>query len=448
MGKTKAVTSSRLFREPARDGDDRNEFQRDRDIILYSSALQRLSTTTQVVSGESGYVFHNRLTHTLQVAQVGRRLAEKLIKHQETLAKQHGVDPDVVEAACLAHDLGHPPFGHLAEIELNSLVRNRRSIQGFEGNAQSFRIVTALAFRSERFLGLNLTKRTLRAILKYPWTYSGRPKDKSNKWGAYNSELQHFQAAVGKPGYGPHPRSAEAELMDWADDLTYAIHDAEDFYRAGLIPLHLLVPAAYPGAPNLGERERFLQYVSDNRERIPELTGTSDIELSEILEDILAFFFRLSAPYQGTREDRGKLRSFTSQLVNRYINGIKLIPSTEDGQVVTADINYKKEIALLKQLTWHYVIDAPGLALQQHAQRKIIANLYEVFLNEAQKDPPSILLPPYYRERLRAGGKDTTNQPERVVIDLIAGMTESRAILTYRKLNGIEMPTGLDRMVL
>jgi len=448
VARAQAAKSSRVFREPTRDGDDRSEFQRDRDIILYSSALQRLSTTTQVVSGESGYVFHNRLTHTLQVAQVGRRLAEKLIIRQKALAEQHEVDPDVVEAACLAHDLGHPPFGHLAEVELNSLVSNHRTIQGFEGNAQSFRIVTALAFRSERFRGLNLTKRTLRAILKYPWTYSGRPRGKTNKWGAYNSELLHFQAAVGKPGYGPYPRSAEAELMDWADDLTYAIHDAEDFYRAGLIPLHLLSPGPYAGAPNLGERERFLKYVANNRKRIPELAGTSDTELSEILEDILESFFLLTAPYQGTREDRGKLRTFTSQLVNRYINGISLIPTARDGRVVAAEPNYKKEIALLKQLTWHYVIDAPGLALQQHAQRRIIANLYEIFLSEAQKDPPSRLLPPYYQERLGAARRGTADRPERVVIDLIAGMTESRAILTYRKLNGIEMPTGLDRTVL
>ena len=176
MGRARATASPRLFRENTHEGDDRNDFQRDRDIILYSSALQRLSTTTQVVSGESGYVFHNRLTHTLQVAQVGRRLAEKLLIHQKDLAKQHGVDPDVVEAACLAHDLGHPPFGHLAEVELNTLVSGSRSVQGFEGNAQSFRIVNALAFRSQRFQGLNLTKRTLRAILKYPWTYSGHTR--------------------------------------------------------------------------------------------------------------------------------------------------------------------------------------------------------------------------------------------------------------------------------
>src|SRR5258707_276260 len=112
----------RLITEPPGNGDDRNDFQRDRDSILYSSALQRLSTTTQVVSGEQGRVFHNRLTHSLQVAQVGRRLAEKLKLKQQALAKRYALNEDVVEAACLAHDLGHPPFGHLAETTLNKLA--------------------------------------------------------------------------------------------------------------------------------------------------------------------------------------------------------------------------------------------------------------------------------------------------------------------------------------
>ena len=120
----------------------------------------------------------------------------------------------------------------------------------------------------------------------------------------------------------------------------------------------------------------------------------------------------------------------------------------QDGRVVTADPNFKKEIALLKQLTWHYVIDAPGLALQQHAQRRIVGDLFGVFLNEAQKKTPSRLLPPYYQERLRSTKNPTGDRAERVVIDLIAGMTESRAVLTYRKLNGIEMPIGLDRTVI
>ena len=349
-----------------------------------SSALHRLSTTTQVASGETGHVFHNRLTHTLQVAQVGRRLAEKLILKQPELAKLHRVNPDVVEAACLAHDLGHPPFGHLAEAELNSLVTTEA--QGFEGNAQSFRIVTELAFRDDAYSGLNLTHRTLRAILKYPWTFSGRPKNKQNKWGAYDSELNSFKIAFNENEAEPYRRSAEAELMDWSDDLTYAVHDAEDFYRAGLIPLHLLLPPA-PGSQSSAERERFLQHVVEKREMLEELKDVSDAELDEIFAEMLFTNFMLTGPYEGRHRERARLRLFTSRLVGRYINGLQLTEPSAMGQTVHVDENHRRQIALLKQLTWYYVIDAAGLGVQQHAHRQVISYLFGVFFEETKKSP-------------------------------------------------------------
>ncbi len=439
-------TTRRLFMEESRRGDDRNDFQRDRDIILYSSALQRLSTTTQVVSGESGYVFHNRLTHTLQVAQVGRRLAEKLILKQPELARTHKVDPDVVESACLAHDLGHPPFGHLAEEVLNKLAGEE--IQGFEGNAQSFRIVTELAFRDIKFNGLNLTDRTLRAILKYPWTHNGAHPLKPGKWGAYDTELASFELATGKKGTGPHVRSAEAELMDWADDLTYAIHDAEDFYRAGLIPLHLLLPQRVRegGEPDFtAEGDKFLQYVIDNKTKLEELKKTTDSDIRSIFADLLFAHFKLSGPYEGTRDDRTRLRTFTSQLVGRYINGLSLAGPESANTTVRVGENLRSQIALLKQLTWYYVIESPGLAVQQHANRQVIRYLFNVFLHETRKSS-SRLLPPYYRERLK-GAAGTTTAIKRIVVDLIAGMTEAQALTTYQRLNGIVHSSALDKLV-
>src|SRR5262245_24256313 len=137
--------ADQLFRNKRRhsekenaEGDDRSPAQKDRDRIVYTSAFRRLAKVTQVVAADNGHVFHNRLTHSLQVAQVGRRLAEKLArKSQDVIDRAEGLDPDIVEAACLAHDLGHPPFGHIAEEELNDLAG--MSIDGFEGNAQSFR---------------------------------------------------------------------------------------------------------------------------------------------------------------------------------------------------------------------------------------------------------------------------------------------------------------------
>lgn len=443
----------RLFGDLRKDGDDRSDFQRDRDLILYSSALQRLASTTQVASAESGHVFHNRLTHTLQVAQAGRRLAEKLIIRQPELAEHHAIDPDVVEAACLAHDIGHPPFGHLAEEELNRLVDEAAG--GFEGNAQSFRIVTALALRSEEYSGLNLTHRTLQAILKYPWTFSCRPEEKKKKWGAYDTELKAFEFAIGHTGGGPVARSAEAELMDWADDLTYAIHDAEDFYRAGLIPLHMLkpLPKASGTFPFGRERETFLQYVWERRSRIEDLQEATQEKLEEILDELL-FMFRLSGPYLGYRQDRANLRVFTSYMVSRYINGLHLADQTKDCPV-HVDSELKKEVALLKQLTWFYVIEAPGLAVQQYAQRNVVRYLFEVFLGECKKfikdckqNQPcsSPLIPPYYIERLKAD-PDDDKSCARAVADLIAGMTESQAILMYQRLKGITSSSALEKLI-
>jgi dGTPase len=148
---------------PDKAADNRLAFQRDRDRILYTTSFRRLARVTQVVSADEGHVFHNRLTHSLQVAQVGRRIAEKLLEDNKKLGLASDAvlpDPDVVEAACLAHDIGHPPFGHVAERELDAIARKHGLTDGFEGNAQSFRIVTRLAMGSTPN-GLNLTRATL-----------------------------------------------------------------------------------------------------------------------------------------------------------------------------------------------------------------------------------------------------------------------------------------------
>lgn len=431
--------------EKVPDGDDRTDFRRDRDIILYTSAFKRLSGITQVVSADTGHVFHNRLTHTLQVAQVGKSLAEKLHKRCPDEARQAELEPDAVEAGCLAHDLGHPPFGHTAEEVLNKLVGD--GSEGFEGNAQSFRIVSALAFRAPDYSGLNLTRATLRAILKYPWTYQHRPPNTSNKWGAYESEIDQFKFAMQSVDGRAQARSVEAELMDWSDDLTYAVHDVEDFYRAGLIPLHQLRPPVRSN-PAEKEREAFLGYVWSKRNKIKELQGLMQEELDSIFGQVIFMSFSIDAPYEGTRDQRARLRRFTSSLVNRYINGLTL---NVTGSTITAQIapEQKKEIAILKQLTWYYVIEAPGLAMQQHAQRQAIKYLFSVFRSETTKKP-SKLLPHYYKERLSdITATEGVHGPgsRRLVADLIAGMTEAQAIALYQRLNGIVMGSALDRIL-
>lgn len=446
------TSALRLHSETTPKGDDRLDFQRDRDIVLYTSAFKRLSGITQVVSSHAGHVFHNRLTHSLQVAQVGRSLAEKLLKRDPSLGQTVPLDPQAVEAACLAHDLGHPPFGHIAEQTLNEKVGEEA--EGFEGNAQSFRIVTELAFRSPNFSGLNLTRATLRGLLKYPWTFAKRPKNtsgtRSKKWGAYASAAVPFEFATGRADGGPAEESIEAKIMDWSDDLTYAIHDVEDFYRAGLIPLHLLNQPR-PRQIQAAERERlrFLNYVNSRNDSIRELRSLGPDDLDQILIEVLFPFFTLSEPYDGTRDHRARLRIFTSQMVNRYINALHVTRGDGVSLQVRIGDGLKKEIAILKQLTWFYVIEAPSLAVQQYAQQKAIEYLFDVFLEESKKTP-SHLLPPYYQERLQAA---VATEPERgrvrkrMVADLIAGMTESQAIALYQRLSGIVTGSAFDKIL-
>jgi dGTPase len=191
--------------------------------VLYASALRRLGHVTQVVSPTEGVVFHNRLTHTLEVAQIGRRMAERLVGDEEGRRKAErlgGIDPDVVETAALVHDLGHPPYGHAVEKELNRLIADEYGVpDGYEGNAQSFRIVTKLSMRHPLFVGLNLTRASLNASLKYPWLRELGNEKKGKKWGAYEIDREEFDwVREEHPGSEDRP-SVEAQIMDWADDV-------------------------------------------------------------------------------------------------------------------------------------------------------------------------------------------------------------------------------------
>src|SRR3954454_12187076 len=236
-------------------------FRVDRDRIVSSPFFARLAGVTQVISpGGAGLLVHNRLTHSLKVAQVGRAIAERLVAGAPDLAeKLGGCDPDVVEAAALAHDLGHPPFGHLGERVLDQLARHRLRLRdGFEGNAQSYRIVTSTEIRGTATIGLNLTNAVRAAILKYPWTRRGHPSPHprfmdppprgaatppddadggSLKFGAYSTEVDDMIAARA-PFAGrvaDWQQTVEASVMDTADDIAYAIHDLEDVHRVGVL---------------------------------------------------------------------------------------------------------------------------------------------------------------------------------------------------------------------
>lgn len=410
-----------------RRNDFRTSTQVDRDRILYSRHFQRLAEVTQVVSADRGYVFHNRLTHSLKVAQLARRIAEKL---QKTSVRPGEIDPDAAEAAALAHDLGHPPFGHIAETKLNELTRKAGVRDGFNGNAQSFRIVATLAVgdavAADSGLpvprGLNLTRRTLDGILKYPWRHRGDPK----KWGVYETEVPIFRwVRAGYPN-GSRRRSVEAEVMDWADDITYAVHDLVDFYCAGQIPIDRIADQK-----TSLERDQFLKNVFFRRKDLNPRRGILEKAFTEIIE----LFAAIDRHYEGSLEQKHNLWQLTTVLITLFVNAFRLSSTADRTSKVICDQAARDQILMLKELTWQYVILRHDLAAQQHGQQEAIETVFVALLKNSKKKRGPKLFPLEYQEELDAAKSDSLLR-KRIVTDFVASMSEGELMRMYRSLRG------------
>jgi len=415
--------SQRFYSEKNSSESHRTCFQRDRDRILYSGYFRRLAVITQVVSPEEGFWVHNRLTHVLKVAQIGRRIAERLcVKTEpELLQCLGGLDPDVVETACLAHDLGHPPFGHVAEELLDKLASASGLADGFEGNAQSFRVVTVLERKSKLYSGLNLTRASLNAILKYPWHRSTDGGKKSRKWGAYHSEEAIFDFA--RKGSAPNEKSLEADLMDWSDDIAYSVHDLEDFYLLRKIPLHRL----------LREEEEQNRFLSGAMRRL----HIHDEGVLKLYRETAREFFGsipVTDSFSGSPRDLAGIRSYSSFLFGKLIRATRI-----DSCGLSIEEKERRLVNILKQLTWHYVIEDESLAIQQEGQKEIIRTLYDIY-----REAPSKLFPPEFRERAEEtkGDKD---QRIRVVLDMICSLTEQQCSSLFRRLTGVALGSFSQR---
>lgn len=415
--------------------DQRKDFERDRDRIMYSSAFHRLAGVTQIVQAGELDIFHTRQQHTYKVAQIGRRLAERCNFEQRKEAELHGVNAEVVEAACLAHDLGHPPFGHAAEKTLNDLVVGEGDADGYEGNAQTFRILTKLAVRYgvDQCSGLDLTRATLAATLKYPWLRDVNDKKKENKWSSYKCERDAFEWV--RQQFPNEHKTAEAQLMDWADDIAYSVHDLEDFHRVGIIP--------------------WTQILSDtNRDNLvrqtveswfgPPADASAQIRsaLDRLKEILLLFPSVTNESYDGSREQRRQLRNLTSLLIGRYVRSISL---TDDfgGQATKINVESEVEVRLLKHLVRQYVISLPALHAQQYGQKRLITNLFEVFFDAAKSNKINHL-PMRFRYILEDHKKDG---PARLAADCVAMLTETEAKGLHNRYMGNDSSTVLDPMV-
>jgi dGTPase len=410
---------------PGSVADQRNEFQRDRDRILYSSAFQRLAGITQIVKAGEESIFHTRQQHTIKVAQVGRRLAEAQLARRPDLVNE--IDGEVVEAACLIHDLGHPPFGHVGETELNTLVTGKTD--GFEGNAQSFRIITKLAVRKEHQPGINLTRATLAATLKYPWL-RGVPGSKAyQKWSAYHSEEEEFKFAT--EHQPANTLTLEAQLMDWADDIAYSVHDLEDFHRCNVIPWRDIFSAQ--GKAKL----------------LPAIKNPDGVDLEACFEALNAaimdmFGETLREKYEGTRDQRWVLRNMTSNLINLYVSSAE-IPAGDDVSRLVVNPDARGQVAILKQITRDHVIATPPLAAQQVGYSRIIKGLFEAFHDHEPGEGD--IMPPFTPARLRYLWALRGDTRARFAADCVASLSEAEAIGMYARLNGINSGSVLDPIV-
>ncbi|MET9292505.1 deoxyguanosinetriphosphate triphosphohydrolase [Streptomyces sp. NPDC003077] len=416
----------------------RTAFQRDRARVLHSAALRRLAGKTQVVTPGAvpGHAWdaspRTRLTHSLECAQVGRELGAAL-----------GCDPDLVEAACLAHDLGHPPFGHNGEEALDAVAE---PCGGFEGNAQSLRLLSRLepkrfvaaADGSTVSVGLNLTRAALDAATKYPWTRGGHPTDPgSRKFGVYEDDLPVFRWF--RQGAPEGERSFEAQVMDWADDVAYSVHDVEDGLHAGYLDPNCL----------LADPERAEIFAVAAGRYAP---GADPEALGEALDRLLEQEWWPHG-YDGTAVAQARLKDATSQLIGRFCLAAETATRDAWGDLpgrppagsrsvreengagrltryrARLVVPYETwlECAVLKAVADRYVMQRPDQEALRADQRVVIAELAEALLTRAPDG-----LDPQFRSLFDAAQDDRARM--RAVIDQIAALTDASARTLHSRL--------------
>ena len=407
----------RVVDEPS--GSPRSPFERDRARIVHSGALRRLAAKTQVVGPASSDFVRNRLTHTLEVAQVGRDLAVSL-----------GCNADLVEAACLAHDLGHPPFGHNGERALNEAAAG---IGGFEGNAQTLRLLSRLEPKTFApdgpSVGLNLTRATLDAATKYPWALEDAPHTAGRhldglpravpKFGVYGDDRELFDWM--RAGAPPRHTCMEAQVMDFADDVAYSVHDVEDGVVAGRIDLTALQD------PEL--REQVWETARDWY--APWSAGD---ELDAAFERLTALGGWPQTTYDASRQHLAGLKNLTSALINRFCSAVSAQPTAERSgppvryaACLRVPPEVVAEIAVLKGIAAHLVMKADDRVSVLTWQRGLLGELIESLHNG-----PAEAFDPVFRSDLQAVGDEAARL--RVVVDQVASLTDVSAVDRHRTL--------------
>lgn len=406
-------------KERATESPDPNEyrsaFQVDRDRVLHTPAFRSLQSKTQVFwSGEYDF-YRTRLTHSLEVAQIGRSICHWLAHSSEALSEDFHIDPDLVEVVCLSHDLGHPPFGHAGERSLNQLMREHG---GFEGNAQTLRLLTDRIF-SVKKSGMNPTRAFLDGVLKYKSLWSELRRVNGSGTAPHNHFIYDEQCGpldwvMGGIDFPlemvPGPardgfKSIECQVMDWADDTAYSLNDLADSVRAGF----LTVTRVEQWAEQAGE---------------PCEEGSP---LGDLIEAIRG----------------GRMEPFAGKRIGRYIRACRLFEDSNGMSHMTnryrfrldVDEAIRQESKVFKRLAYEMVFLSPELNQLEYKGNHMLERLWEVLYAryvEGGEAQAFQILPQAEGRELEAAQDVGTRT--RLLCDFLASMTDGSAVRMYKRL--------------